>query len=74
MLPFTYRRLPVNADSTYALSVFKSHLENILCCDVQSKNKTKEKNPKTRQFHRQENRRPANGTYKCLKIHNGYFY
>lgn len=50
MLPFTYRRLPVNADSTYALSVFKSHLENILCYDVQSKNKRKGKTQKQDNF------------------------
>lgn len=42
MLPFTQKRLPVNTNSTYALSVFKSHLKNILY-DVQSKNKTTEK-------------------------------
>lgn len=48
MLPFTYKRLPVNTTSTYTLSVFKSHLENILCYDVQSKNKTKEKKPKSK--------------------------
>lgn len=50
MLPFTYKRLPVNTNSTYTLSVFKSHLEHILYYDVQGKNKTEEKTkPKQKQ-------------------------
>lgn len=43
MLSFTYKRLPVNTNSTCILSVFKSHLEYILCYDIQGKNKTEEK-------------------------------
>lgn len=66
MLPFTYKRLPVNTNSTYTLSVFKSHLEFILCYDVQGKNKTEEKKTtKTKQKQdsfRQENKSPENGT------------
>lgn len=45
MLPFTYKRLPVNTNSTYTLSVSKSHLETILYYDVQSKNKRRKKTP-----------------------------
>lgn len=66
MLPFTYKRLPVNTNSTYTLSVFKSHLEYILCYDVQGKNKTEEKKKtenktRARQFQRQ-GKSPENGT------------
>lgn len=42
MLPFMCKRLPVNANSSYALSVFKSHLENILCYNVPMIKKTKQ--------------------------------
>lgn len=76
MLPFTYKRLPVNTNSTYILSVFKSHLEFILCYDVQGKNKTEEKKtPKQNKSKTETGKQKSiKWNIKMFTIFNEYFY
>lgn len=76
MLPFTYKRLPVNTNSTYTLSVFKSHLEYILCYDVQGKNKTEEKKIKNKSKMVSETGKKMSRKWniKIFTIFNEYFY
>lgn len=79
MLPFTYKRLPVNTNSTCTLSIFKSHLEYILYCDVQGKKqnrrkKQNQKQNKSKTVSETGKQKSRKWNRKIFTIFNEHFY